>query len=63
MKTTGKQTQRAAQERRLQAALKENLRRRKEQARGRQVATEGAPDPPTPAQPNREPLPKEPDKS
>ena len=65
MKTTGKQTRRVAQERRLQSALRENLRRRKAQARGRQVATEteGAPDPATPAQPNREPPAGEPDKS
>ena len=53
MTTTGKQTQRAAQERRLQAALKENLRRRKAQARGRQVATETEDAPIRPRRRNR----------
>ena len=65
MTTTGKQTRRASRQRRLNAALRENLRRRKAQARGRQVATEteDAPDPATPAQPNREPPAGETDKS
>jgi hypothetical protein len=36
----GKERRRMAQERRLQAALRENLRRRKAQARGR-LAVEG----------------------
>jgi hypothetical protein len=65
MTTTGKQTRRAAQQRRLQAALRENLRRRKAQARGRQVVTEteDAPDAATPAQPSREPGAGESDKS
>jgi hypothetical protein len=65
MNNTGKQAQRAAQERRLDAALRKNLRRRKAQARGRNVATEtrDAPDPATPAQANREPPAGDSDKS
>jgi len=40
MTNRGKQVQRASRERRLDAALRENLRRRKAQARGREAAGE-----------------------
>ena len=65
MADSPKPSEKALREQRLQAALRENLRRRKAQARGRQVATEteGEPDPVTPAQPNREPPAGESDKS
>jgi len=39
--STGKQANRAAAERRLEAALRENLKRRKAQARGREAASVG----------------------
>jgi hypothetical protein len=45
MSTGTKQTRRAAHERRLQAALRENLHRRKAQARGRAAATNEQPGP------------------
>jgi hypothetical protein len=67
MTTTGKQAKRASRERRLDAALRENLKRRKAQARRRQAVTEGEGEPPADqaasATPEREPPAGEPDKS
>ena len=45
-KSTDKSKQRASQQRRLGAALRENLKRRKAQAKGRTIAPGADPEPP-----------------
>ena len=51
MISRGKAEKQAARTARLSAALRENLKRRKAQARGRETGTEGTPPPDTPAEP------------